>query len=105
MLKLARFAAIGLTALTFGLTGVGGVLAQDATPPPAPSILASAGLPELHVTITKDGIQAPAEVAAGLTYVTLDNQTQNAADAQFGVMPKGVTLEQIAADVQHDGFS
>jgi hypothetical protein len=86
----------------FGLTSVA---AQDATPQAAPSILAGAGLPELKVTITDAGIQAPAEVAAGLSYVTVDNQTDSGADAQFALPPAGTTLEQITQDVQGEGFS
>ena len=35
-------------------------------------------------------------MAAGLTYVSLDNQTQNPADAQFGILPEGLTLDQVA---------
>ncbi len=99
--KVLKLGAIGLTALTLG---IGGVSAQNATPG-TQSPLASLGLPELHVVVTDAGIQAPAEVAAGLTYVTLDNQTNSDTDAQLGLPPAGVTLDQIAQDIGGDGFS
>ncbi|MFL5759764.1 MAG: hypothetical protein ACJ789_08495 [Thermomicrobiales bacterium] len=95
MSRVLRVIIVAFSLVTVGLAGVS---AQDATPA-ASSALASLGLPELKVTITDTGIQAPAEASAGLTYVTLDNQSQTIADATFVVQPKGLTLKQIAADL------
>jgi len=103
-LKLARIAAIGFTTLTFGVTGVAGALAQAATPPATPSILASAGLPELHVSITDAGFQGPAEAPAGLTYVSVDNQTDKEVDVQFALPPAGTSLDSINESAESEGF-
>jgi hypothetical protein len=95
MSKLLRIAAI---ALSLFMIGSAGISAQG-------SKLASEGLPELHVVVTDDGMQAPTEADAGLAYVTLDNQTSSEVDVQFVVLPEGTTLEQVASQTQgSEGF-
>jgi hypothetical protein len=93
--RICRVVCIVAVAFTLGVVSLAGVSAQDST-----SALASLGLPELTVTITDAGIEAPTEAAAGLTYVTLDNQTESISDATFVAQPEGRTLEQITADLQ-----
>jgi hypothetical protein len=97
--KVSRGLRIVVVAFSLLTVSVAGVTAQEATPGTS-SAFASLGLPELKVTITDTGIQAPAEASAGLTYVTLDNQSQQGLDATFVVQPEGVTLEQITSDLQ-----
>jgi hypothetical protein len=86
------FVLIAALALLAG--NVAAVAAQDATPGAVgPSQLSQLGLPELQVTLTSEGIQAPAEIAAGEVLVVLDNQK----DAPDGVsiikLPEGTSIE------------
>jgi hypothetical protein len=92
--QLARALLLATVLLAVSLVGVS---AQDATP--STSALAQNGLPELKLTVTDAGLQAPPDAGAGLTYVTLDNQTDAPMDATFFAQPEGVTLEQVAADL------
>jgi hypothetical protein len=87
MSNVLRIAAIVLSLFAIGVAGVS---AQD-------SKLAKEGLPELHVVVTDDGMQAPTDAKAGPTYVTLDNQSSDEVDVQFVVLPEGTTLDQIQA--------
>jgi hypothetical protein len=88
MSKSLRIAAILLSLFTVSFARVS---AQD-------SKLASEGLPELHIVMTDDGMQAPGEVDAGPTYVTLDNQSSNEAVIILATLPEGVTLEQVESE-------
>jgi hypothetical protein len=84
-------------ALSMSLVGTLRGSAHDATPTGEASKLASLGLPELHITVTNDGYELPAEVPAGLTYVTLDNQSEGFVEAQFVMLPEDLTIEGLAA--------
>lgn len=70
-------------------------LAQDATPGAmGPSKLSQAGLPELRLTATADGLQAPAEVAAGTVLLVLDNQSENFVGVSLIQLPEGTSMEE-----------
>ena len=72
--------------------------AQEATP--AATFPASLGLPELDITITDTGFDAPSEVAAGRVLLTVTNAaspTQESADANLALLPGGTTIEDVAA--------
>lgn len=72
--------------------------AQEATP--AATFPAALGLPELVITITDTGFEAPAEIAAGRVLLTVTNNapaTQESADANLMRLPEGTTIEDVAA--------
>jgi hypothetical protein len=72
--------------------------AQEATP--AATFPAALGLPELAITITDTGFEAPAEIAAGRVLLTVTNNapaTQESADANLMRLPEGTTIEDVAA--------
>ena len=80
-------------------------LAQSATP--AATFPAMAGLPELRVTITDTGFQAPAEASAGLTLLTVTNATApspdgSGASAMLMLPPAGISAADAIA-VVHPG--
>ena len=90
MSKFIRIIAVAITLLGFGLAGVS---AQD----DPPSKFADLGLPELKFTVTDDGLDAPAEAEAGLTLVTLDNQSMFDESVNFLKAPDGMTLDDLIA--------
>jgi len=76
-------------------TPVSLVTAQDASPEAGTSLLAGLGLPTLEVTVTADGIQAPAEIAAGPVLLVVTNQTD---------MPVLVDLAQFSGEATVEGY-
>jgi hypothetical protein len=86
-------------ALSMSVVGAIQGSAHDTTHEDGTSELASLGLPELAITVTADGFQAPAEIPAGLVLVTLDNQSEEFGEAQFVQLPAGITVEQFASDL------
>jgi hypothetical protein len=73
-------------------------LAQEATP--VATFPATLGLPELRITITDTGFDAPSEVAAGRVLLTVTNTatpTGDSADADFVRLPDGTTIDDVAA--------
>jgi hypothetical protein len=86
------FALLAVLALLAG--NVATVTAHDATPGAmGPSTLSQLGLPELRVTLTADGIQAPTEIAAGEVLMVLDNQTQAPDGITVIQLPEGTSME------------
>ena len=83
-----------LAALALFGGNLSSVIAQEATPGAmGPSILSQAGLPELRLTATADGLQAPAEVAAGTVLLVLDNQSENFVGVSLIKLPEGTSME------------
>jgi hypothetical protein len=73
-------------------------LAQEATP--AATFPTTLGLPEMRITITDSGFDAPSEIPAGYVLLTVTNgtsDTQNAADADFVQPPSGTSIDEVAA--------
>ena len=99
MSRIVRIVAVAFSLITVSLAGVS---AQENAARSYSSALPSLGLPEFKVTIMDGGIEAPDEAAAGLTYVTLDNQLQSLMDVTFFVQPEGITLDQITADLAQE---
>jgi hypothetical protein len=84
-----------LVALALFASSFGSVVAQDASPGAmGPSVLSQAGLPELRLTATADGLQAPAEVAAGTVLLVLDNQSENFVGVSLIKLPEGTSMEE-----------
>ena len=73
------------------------VAAQEATPSATGARLEALGLPELRVTATDEAIDMPREVGAGRYLVVLENSAAHGVEAQFVLLPAGVTLEQTLA--------
>jgi hypothetical protein len=72
--------------------------AQEATP--AATFPATLGLPELDVTITDTGFDAPSEIAAGRVLLAVTNAataSEDSADANLALLPAGTTIEDVAA--------
>lgn len=70
------------------------ISAQDASPAATgPSLLSQLGLPELRLTVTAEGLQAPTEVAAGQLLLVLDNQSENFAGVTLIQLPEGTSME------------
>jgi hypothetical protein len=89
--------ALLLAGCALVVAGPIGATAQQATPTASP--LASLGLPELKITATDQGFQAPASVAAGWYLVTLDNQSKSDLTADTVLLPSGQSLESMLAIV------
>ena len=77
--------------------------AHDATPAAGESLLAGLGYPEFRITVTDEGAEAPAEVAAGRYLVVLENAAAHPVELEFVLPPRGVTLEQLMATPQPEG--
>ncbi|HET8521831.1 MAG TPA: hypothetical protein VFL82_01280 [Thermomicrobiales bacterium] len=60
--------------------------------------LAAAGLPELTITLTDQGFQAPAETPGGRYLVTLDNQSKQDGEIDFTMLPSGTTVQNLITD-------
>jgi hypothetical protein len=75
--------------------GATGAAARQATP--AASLLANLGLPELTITVTDQGFDAPAEVAAGWYLVTFDNQTKEDLTCDVLLLPTGDSVDTVLA--------
>lgn len=82
----------GAAALALGFSRLGGLLASAQEE----KDLTSLGLPEVAITVTETGYQvAPAEMSAGWTLVTLDNQGPGDNSADIMLLPPGETLESL----------
>jgi hypothetical protein len=75
------------------LAGVQGVAAQDATPTSGTKF-AGMGYQELHVVVDDSSVQAPTETKAGLTVVTLENQSSEETSVTIASPKSGETIEQ-----------
>lgn len=76
--------------------------AQDAATPgtdgeAAVSLLSALGLPEFEVTVTNDGLDFPAEIAAGTVLLKGTNQSEGYAGIQFLQVDPSITEEDILA--------
>jgi len=72
--------------------------AQEATP--AATFPVDLGLPEVPITITDTGFEAPAEAPAGRVLLTVTNaasSTQETADANLVLPAAGTTIDDVAA--------
>jgi hypothetical protein len=86
------FVLIAALALLAG--NVAAVTAQDATPGAmGPSKLSQLGLPTLNIALTAEGIQAPAEIAAGEVLLVLDNQKDAPDGVSIVKLPEGTSIE------------
>lgn len=76
-------------------------LAQDATPAPTDSVLATLSYPHLDITITNEVYQvAQADVPAGLVLLTVTNQSEDAATAALLAPPDGMNQADFQATVE-----
>lgn len=91
--RLLGLVSLLLASCALVVAGPIGAAAQQATPTASP--LASLGLPELQITATDQGFDAPAEVKAGWYLVTLDNQTTEDITGDIMVLPSGQTADSI----------
>jgi len=94
---LLRIAAVVLLSLAVAAPSVA---AQNATPSAAESLLTALGYPELHVTVTDSAIQAPAEVPAGPTLLTVDNQTNEGTGVFLIAPPPGMSMDEFRATAE-----
>ena len=88
-----------IAALLLLLTGSTAALAQDATPAAGggAKFADTMGLPELAITASATAYEGvPAETAAGRYVVTLTNNSDADADAQFMQLPDGVTIDDLS---------
>jgi len=83
--------AILLLALSIG--PVVRVSAQDATPAASP--FAGMGYQELHIVATDTAFQAPAQATAGLTLLTIENQSSSDASVTLGGPKEGQTMDEM----------
>ncbi|MCC7025018.1 MAG: hypothetical protein IT338_19460 [Thermomicrobiales bacterium] len=89
---------IALLAVVVSLVAGPAALAQEATP--AAGVRAALGYPELRITITDGGFEAPDQVPAGLVLLTVTNASSNTrgtADVALVMPPAGVTSDDVAA--------
>jgi hypothetical protein len=87
---LVAFAVVGPSTVTLA--------AQDASPAASGSLLAALGYPELRITVTEDGVEAPTEVPAGRYLLIVENTTETqGADVNIMQPPPGMTVADIMA--------
>ena len=82
-----------LLMLIFTLGPAVGVSAQDATPAATP--FAGMGYQELHIVATDTEFQAPAQATAGLTLLTIENQSSNDASVTLAGPKEGQTIDEM----------
>jgi len=88
---------VALFALLVPLLLAPAARAEEATP--TATFPAALGLPELAITITDTGFEAPAEIAAGRILLTVTNNApakQESADANLVRLPEGTTIDDVA---------
>ncbi len=93
-----RTLGIGLLAGTL-LGSPAGVLAQEATPAASGALLAGMGYPELHIRVSDDGFEMPAEVDAGRTLIVYENGGQESRHSLLTGLPDGIDRERALADL------
>jgi hypothetical protein len=89
---------VALLAVIVSLVAGPAALAQEATP--TAGFPASLGYPELRITVTDAGFEAPDQIPAGLVLMTVTNassDTRDTADAALMMPPAGVTIDDVAA--------
>jgi len=86
---LVAASAAGAAIVPFGLAA-----AQDSTPVGG-SLLDSLGLPELEITITDDGVQAPDSFEAGPVLLVVNNATASLVSFMLAEPPDGTTPEMV----------
>jgi plastocyanin len=89
-----RVVAVVLLSLALAVPSVA---AQDATPSAAESLLSTLGYPELHVTVSDTAIEAPAEVPAGLTLLTVENSSKEDTGIFLVAPPPGMSMADFRA--------
>jgi len=70
-----------------------GARAQPASPETGTSLLDGLGLPVLEVTVSPEGIDAPAEIAAGPVLLIAHNETDGGMTVDLTQLPEGVTVD------------
>jgi len=90
-----RKVALTLLFLAFSLGPVVGVSAQGATPAAVASPFAGMGYQELRIVATDTAFQAPAQATAGLTLLTIENQSSNDASVTLGGPKEGQTMDEL----------
>ncbi len=89
--------------LSLVFPGSSGIAAQDATPTPSGSSLATLGYPELLVRVNGDDVELPeTTIAAGRTLVRLENVGEESWHGFMLRQPEEVTDEQVIADLGQD---
>ncbi|MFL5760313.1 MAG: hypothetical protein ACJ789_11280, partial [Thermomicrobiales bacterium] len=88
-----RKVMLGPFMLMFMLGPARGVLAQQATPAATP--FAGMGYQELHIIATDTAFQAPAQATAGLTLLTIENQSSSDASVTLGAPKAGQTMDEM----------
>jgi hypothetical protein len=79
--------------LMFVLGSAIGVSAQEATPAASP--FAGMGYQELHIVATDTEFQAPAQATAGLTLLTIENQSSSDASVTLAGPKEGQTMDEM----------
>lgn len=88
-----RKVMLGPFMLMFLLGPARGVSAQQATPAATP--FAGMGYQELHIVATDTAFQAPAQATAGLTLLTIENQSSSDASVTLGAPKAGQTMDEM----------
>jgi hypothetical protein len=98
-MKRSFFAAIGvMLGLSLVMTGLsGGSHAQSN------AMLASLGFPELRVVVSADGVEAPAEIEAGVYLLSVENHADSLAQVSTLQLPEGMVLEDLL-EAEHDWY-
>jgi hypothetical protein len=80
-------------------------LGEEPTPGGAApqSALAHLGYPELHVTVTSEGLDAPTEVPAGRVLLTVENTRETATIVAPIRLAEGDTIEAVVASAEGTG--
>lgn len=87
-----------LITLTLLATHGAVALAQESTPGAGgPGLLGGFGLPELHVTISQDGLSVAEQATAGQMLLTVENQLEFPAGFSIVQLPEGTSLEEAMA--------
>jgi hypothetical protein len=105
-MRIRMFALSLLATLGLALSGLGGAVAQDASPPAGGATFPDTmGLPEIQVTLTDAGLEGvPAETEAGWHVVTFTNNVTPTGDpfedswaVEFVSLPPDMTVDDLTA--------
>jgi hypothetical protein len=80
------------------LGGVRGVAAQDATPTGG-STFEGSNFQQLHITVDDSAYQMPTDMSAGLTVVTIENQSSDDASVIIASPKEGESADDLIAEI------
>jgi hypothetical protein len=100
-----RRIVLSLGVLIAMIMGSGAIAVAQSSPAASGSLLAGLGFPEVVITFTDAGFEVPADIQAGATLLTLDNQGSMPAGFSLIQLPEGVSMADLMPPAAEAGAS